>query len=308
MQDHLGDWWIVFLGTRRLPNTFDHLGRETFLAPVTWKNGWPVSSYFCKFLCKPNDVQIMMTNHSQIVNEGRPVTLNMEVHSSLIQDNITGDLSFADNFDQAELDKSFNFIRNPYPDLYSLTERPGWLRIYSTHITLGQLDSPAWVGRRQQSFRANFRTLVDFMPRKREQEAGLTLHANDYVHAEVGITFTEEHGRSVFSRVWRSDLDDLDELNVDKKTEIVAYESLANDEPVELFIKAEPTSYSFGYKNKTSGEETVLGTMSSKWFKRTETRRLHFTGVYAAMYCTDNGHETMAKADFDYFNVQTEED
>jgi alpha-N-arabinofuranosidase len=44
-QDHLGDWWIVFLGTRRYPNTNDHLGRETFLAPVTWQDGWPVSLY-----------------------------------------------------------------------------------------------------------------------------------------------------------------------------------------------------------------------------------------------------------------------
>ena len=48
-QDHLGDWWIIFLGTRRYPDTYDHLGRETFLAPVEWKDGWPVSAYLHKF-------------------------------------------------------------------------------------------------------------------------------------------------------------------------------------------------------------------------------------------------------------------
>lgn len=232
----------------------------------------------------------------------------MNVHTALKQDSTKRDLSFADNFDQKELDKSFNFIRNPYPDIYSLTDRPGWLRIYSTHIGLGQLDSPAWIGRRQQSFRADFRTLIDFKPKRREQEGGLTLHANDFVHAEVGITFTKEHGRSVFSRTWRSDLDDLDELNTEKKVEIVTYEAIPDDEPVELFIKAEPTTYSFGYKNNKTGDEKTLGSMSTRWFKRTEPRRLHFTGVYAAMYCTDNGYETMASADFDYFNVQVEED
>ncbi|KAI9283088.1 glycosyl hydrolase [Umbelopsis sp. AD052] len=248
-QDHLGDWWIVFLGTRRYPDTYDHLGRETFLAPVEWQDGWPV------------------------INQGNPVSLKMDVHRSLKQDGAKRDLSFEDNFDEEELDKL-----------------------------------PSWVGRRQQSFRGEFRTLMDFKPKMREQEAGLTLHANDYVHAEIGITFTEEHGRTVFSRVWRSDLDDLDELNIEKKREIITYEALNDDEPVELFIKAEPTTYSFGYKNSKSGECKVLGIMSTKWFKRTQPLRLHFTGVYVAMFCTDNGYSTLGHADFDYFKVTAEED
>ena len=47
MEDHNGNWWLVFLAVR--PITDEHrrvllhnLGRETFLAPVTWENGWPV--------------------------------------------------------------------------------------------------------------------------------------------------------------------------------------------------------------------------------------------------------------------------
>jgi alpha-N-arabinofuranosidase len=303
-QDHLGDWWIVFLGTRRYPDTYDHLGRETFLAPVEWKDGWPVCTYLLRtFFHKP-----FLTTTMQVVNDGNPVSLHMDVHRSLKQDGAKRDLSFEDNFDNEQLDKSFNFIRNPYPNTYTLSERPGWLRLNTSHISLGQTDSPSWVGRRQQSFRGEFRTLVDFKPKMREQEAGLTLHANDYVHAEVAITFTKEHGRTVFSRVWRSDLDDLDELNIEKKREILTYEALNDDEAVELFIKAEPTTYSFGYKNSKSGECKVLGTMSTKWFKRTQPLRLHFTGVYAAMYCTDNGYSTMGHADFDYFKVKAEED
>lgn len=37
-----GSWWIVFLAYRRYGGDFHHLGRETFIAPVTWENGWPV--------------------------------------------------------------------------------------------------------------------------------------------------------------------------------------------------------------------------------------------------------------------------
>ena len=37
-----GSWWTVFLAYRRYGGDFHHLGRETFLAPVTWEKGWPV--------------------------------------------------------------------------------------------------------------------------------------------------------------------------------------------------------------------------------------------------------------------------
>ena len=38
-----GKWWAVFLAIRTKPRPLlHHLGRETFLAPVEWNNGWPV--------------------------------------------------------------------------------------------------------------------------------------------------------------------------------------------------------------------------------------------------------------------------
>ena len=36
-----GDWWSVFLGTRPYKGDFYNIGRETFLLPVRWKDGWP---------------------------------------------------------------------------------------------------------------------------------------------------------------------------------------------------------------------------------------------------------------------------
>ena len=38
-----GSWWIVFLGYRNFGGSYHHIGRETYLAPVEWKEGeWPV--------------------------------------------------------------------------------------------------------------------------------------------------------------------------------------------------------------------------------------------------------------------------
>ena len=37
-----GSWWMVFLAYRNYGGSYHHLGRETFLAPVSWEKGWPV--------------------------------------------------------------------------------------------------------------------------------------------------------------------------------------------------------------------------------------------------------------------------
>jgi xylan 1,4-beta-xylosidase len=44
VQDAEGGWWMVFLAFRPVGGGYwHHLGRETFLASVTWDaDGWPV--------------------------------------------------------------------------------------------------------------------------------------------------------------------------------------------------------------------------------------------------------------------------
>ena len=38
-----GSWWLVFLAYRNFNGSYHHLGRETYLAPVSWPKGeWPV--------------------------------------------------------------------------------------------------------------------------------------------------------------------------------------------------------------------------------------------------------------------------
>ena len=42
VEDQNGRWWCVCLGVRPLSGQLHNLGRETFLAPCRWENGWPV--------------------------------------------------------------------------------------------------------------------------------------------------------------------------------------------------------------------------------------------------------------------------
>jgi len=37
-----GEWWAVFLGTRPYEDFTFNIGRETFMLPVAWHDGWPI--------------------------------------------------------------------------------------------------------------------------------------------------------------------------------------------------------------------------------------------------------------------------
>lgn len=45
VEDPDGNWWMVHLGIRLARRTMTHLGRETFLTPVRWRDGWPVCGW-----------------------------------------------------------------------------------------------------------------------------------------------------------------------------------------------------------------------------------------------------------------------
>ncbi|HSK13424.1 MAG TPA: glycoside hydrolase family 43 protein, partial [Phnomibacter sp.] len=42
VEDDDGNWWGVFLGCRPYKGGHFNTGRETFMAPVVWKDGWPI--------------------------------------------------------------------------------------------------------------------------------------------------------------------------------------------------------------------------------------------------------------------------
>lgn len=255
-------WWAVMLGVRRV-GTLNHLGRETFLAPVTWKeNGWPVIG---------NNGWIELTmdapNLPQHVWEPDPIR---------------------DEFDSTGLRLPWNFIRNPYAADWSLTARPGYLRLNGSAFTLNNQNSPAFVGRRQTAFRCLMSAKVEFTPTKANEEAGIVIRADDRNHYDFVITMRDGKRvallRSVIGAVGK---------------ELASVE--VSDEPIVLTIKATEQQYYFLYKT-ASTEYTVLGqastgswSISGNWF----------TGNYVGMYASGNGSKNTNPADFDWFDYDT---
>ena len=261
IQDHRGDWWIVFLATRPVgyPPCY-HLGRETFLAPVAWDQaGWPV------------------------VNEGRPVEPEMRV--TTLPPHPWKTAPAKDDFDAHALGMCWNFLRTPHPVDWSLTARPGHLRLVGSAVTLDQEDSPAFVGRRQQHFSFSASAGLDFDPQGENEEAGLTVLMNHRHHYEV---FVARQG---------------DERRVRVRRRIGSLVSIVADVPapaggLALSISADSTTYAFAVEDG-SGNRQQLATGETRYLS-TEVAG-GFTGVYIGMYATGNGTRAAAPADFDWF-------
>jgi xylan 1,4-beta-xylosidase len=81
-------------------------------------------------------------------------------------------------FDAATLPAEFQWLRSPWPEeLFSLTDRPGFLRLHGRE-SVGSAFKQALVGRRQQAHCYSASTLVEFEPRHFQQMAGLICYYN----------------------------------------------------------------------------------------------------------------------------------
>jgi alpha-N-arabinofuranosidase len=264
-------WWLVCLGVRPQDGRFHHIGRETFLAPVVFdSNGWPM------------------------VNGNKPIELTMA--APRLPQHIWPQPPDRDNFDGNTLALQWNYLRNPYEADYSLTERPGFLRLHGSAITMSDKDSPAFVGRRQTDFNCVASTLLDFNPNSESEEAGLVARQNDKYHYEIGVTLRQGKRQVFFRKVIRG-----------KVIGPVPYVDIQPG-PVILTVKASPLSYEFSCKS-SKGERQVLGTALTKDLSVEAIGfedGMCFTGVYFGMYATGNGKKCSAPADFDWFEYSPE--
>ena len=255
VEDHQGNWWAVFLGIRDAERGFHNLGRETFLAPVEWtEDGWPV------------------------VNEGKRVLEKMEVNRPMDPWSAP---SARDDFESERLSPNWNFLRNPNPGDYSLTDRPSWLRLRCAAATLDDLASPAFIGTRQQHFDCKTSTLVDFNPLSENEEAGLTVLIDNKHHCELAVSL--RNGKRVV----------LLRRRIGSMISVVSTEPIPEG-PIEISITADRKFYHFAAGNQSLGSHEVR-------YISTEVAG-GYTGVYIGLYATAQGKESANAAYFDRFD------
>jgi xylan 1,4-beta-xylosidase len=266
-----GETWAVFLAVRPKGGQYHHLGRETFLAPVTWtRDGWPI-----------------------IGNRGH---VELEMAAPALEPAPFAALPARDDFAARTLAPTWNFLRNPHPEAWSLSARPGHLRLEGSKVSLDELGSPALVARRQQHFAFRARTRLEFEPKSANEEAGLAVRANEDFYAAIAIT----RGASGREAVLRTRL-------LGKST--LGKSALLEPGPVELEIAATAAAYEFIVLAGT--KRVSLGTLACRELSTEKIWRpghVYFTGAYLVLYATGNGSRSSVPADFDWFDYAPGDD
>ena len=79
-------------------------------------------------------------------------------------------------------------VRTPYKTQYSLSARPGYLRIYGNFINLTEVASPALYLRKQTDFNATWSTSLEYYPSEQDVgEAGTVLWLTEEYNQAIGV-------------------------------------------------------------------------------------------------------------------------
>ncbi|SDY93772.1 alpha-N-arabinofuranosidase [Evansella caseinilytica] len=262
-----GEWWMVCLASRPYGGPFRNLGRETFLVPFIWENGWPV------------------------INPGKGIVESEAIKPQLPEKRWPRHPA-CDHFDTIELAYIWNFIRTPRDDFWSLTERPGYLRLKTKPETIMEETNPSFVGRRQQHLNFSARTVMDFQPQAEGECAGIVLLQNsDY---QFRMEYIQIAGNHILRLVKREG---------GKETVLASRETAV----AKLYLKVEAAGQAYDFYVAEEPERwEVLMTGVDGTILSTDVAG-GFVGAYIGMYTSSNGKPGRNAADFDWFEYAGED-
>ncbi|MCC8118761.1 MAG: glycoside hydrolase 43 family protein [Bacteroidales bacterium] len=159
----VGDkWWSVIFQDR------DGLGRIPWLIPIYWVNDWPIMG-------NPTDGILTMS---------KPITGAPEPLGEAYRT-----LAGSDDFSGPELALKWQFNHNPDKSKYSLTERPGYLRLRAATVTDSLVKARNTITQRIFGPYSQATAKIDFSHLRRGDRAGLVILAKPFA------TLTYQDGR-----------------------------------------------------------------------------------------------------------------
>jgi len=164
-----GEWWAVFLATRPYRDYLYNIGRETFLLPVEWRDGWPV----------------ILTGMASVPYVHRRPNLPPDSRPGSA---LSGNFTERDDFDALDLRPSWVVLRTPREPWYDATSTPGWLTVQARAAPLEGLEQPSFIARRQQHHYMTATTKLRYTPLAEGDRAGLVAFHNSNHFYFLGVT------------------------------------------------------------------------------------------------------------------------
>jgi xylan 1,4-beta-xylosidase len=278
-----GDWWSVFLGCRPYEDDFYNTGRETFLAPVKWKDGWPV-----------------ITEGNEEVQYRYPIPVGHIRGGE--KTSYGGNFQYKDEFDKKQLEPDWMFLRTPHKNWYDLESEPGHLVLHLTGETCAGNMNPAFLGRRQQHLKFSAGTSMRFSPGTENEKAGLLIFQN------------EEHFyflcKSVENGVPKVQLfKSADRGRSDKQMELMASRNITGKNSagwIFLKIEANKDLYSFSFASESGRFEVLKDSVDARFLSTKVAGG--FVGCMIAVYATSLGEPSSNKASFDWFEYRGDDE
>ena len=257
-----GEWWAVFLGTRPYGDDTYNTGRETFMMPVRWENGWPI-------VTSGNELVPYVHTVPNLPRQTRPAIP------------LSGNFTYQDDFAGPELARYWELIRTPREQWWDLTSEPGWLTVKARPFRLQDRRQPSFVGRRQQHIQASGSTAMKYRPAQAGDEAGIAAFQNDNFNYQMGVTL--DGGQTVVRLVKHAG------RNGPAGGEVVASSplTLPASETVYLRIDARGGEYAF-YYGTAPGDWTLLKDRVDGTVLSTKVAG-GFVGTMLGMYAVSGG-------------------
>jgi len=269
-----GKWVAVFLGCR--PYEADHynIGRETFMAPVKWEDGWP---------------HILEGNEEVKYRYPVPIpSLTQKVNNPF-----SGNAHFNTEFNEETLDARFIFLRTVTEPWYSLTERKGWLNIRLRKETCSGKENPSFVAFRQQNHHSTAITSLDFNAKAGNEKAGIVIFQNE-IHFYY-LCKSVKNGKPVV---------ELYQSTKDSSITLIARRDIdAKLKELSLKIESRDSAYFFYFSQDAKKWQSMTKDGSEAKFLSTKTAG-GFVGAVYALYATSLGKESDNKAGYNRFTYK----
>ncbi|MEJ2542715.1 MAG: glycoside hydrolase family 43 protein [Calditrichaceae bacterium] len=281
-----GDWWAVFLGCRPYAPyeaNYYNTGRETFMAPVKWIDGWPVIN--------PDHDLVQYKYDYPIPSEDK---INQAPYG--------GNFRVKDDFDSSKLGLDYLFLRTPHEKWYDLEKKKGSLTIQLRPETCSGKMNPSFIGRRQQHLKCSATVSMDFAAKTENEKAGLVIFQgeNNYYFLSKSIS----NGKPVV-QLYQS----VENDTAQKQLKVIAEHNLENvtdSDPIYVKIEANGGLYNF-YYSLNNTDWTLLKDNVDGTFLSTK-KAGGFVGSFFAMYATSQGVKSENIAQFDWLEYAGNDD
>lgn len=265
-----GKMYAIFLAVRPYEGNFYNTGRETFIVPVEWKDGWPVAN--------PEHKEIQYYYKANFKEVKQPDARPQ-----------SGNFGYKITFEK-ELDPTLLFMRTVDSSSFSLGKNGLTLKLKPE--TVMDLKNPSFVGKRQQHIFCTAETAIRFTPKSSDEKAGLIIFQDE--NHFYYMTQSVDQGKPVIQ---------LYSGNKEGSMTLMTQKPLdQNAKQLYLKIDARGAHYDFYYALKPNKWSLLQKDVDGKFLSTQAAGS--FIGCLFGMYATSSGKETTNSASFEYLRYE----